>query len=118
MGSVANVALTVWLQLGGLMLSIFRRFDWIVAGCFAVLLATVVWHIQEGPRGFGYQDSLLAKQAMLVGEVSKLQKRNADFEARVRLLRPESIDPDLIDELARRDLALGRPNDRLIVVPQ
>jgi cell division protein FtsB len=33
------------------------------------------------------------------------------LENKVALLRPESIDPDLLDELARGKLELARPTD-------
>jgi cell division protein FtsB len=94
----------------------FQRFDWIVAGVFCVLLGSIMWSIQQGPRGFGYQDQLLAKQRGLQDVVANLQLRNAKFEARVKLLRPESVDPDLVDELARRDLAMAHPNDRFVLL--
>jgi cell division protein FtsB len=95
-----------------------KRLDWLVMACCLALLGYIAWHMQQGPRGNGYRDKLLQQQAALNVELQTLSGRNQAFESRVRLLRPESIDPDLVDELARRDLALALPDDRIVRFPQ
>ena len=40
-----------------------------------------------------------------------LQAERMRLENKVALLRPESIDPDLLDELARGNLELAKPTD-------
>jgi cell division protein FtsB len=90
------------------------RLDWIVTACCMALLGYIVWHMQQGTRGYGYSDQLQAEKFKQEAELANLATRNEQFEAHVRLLRPESVDPDIVDELARRDLALVRPNDRIV----
>jgi cell division protein FtsB len=40
------------------------------------------------------------------------------LEDKVRRLRPDSLDPDLIDELARRHLSLAGPLDVIILLDE
>ena len=48
---------------------------------------------------------------MLKDKYEAMQKDRARLESKVALLRPESIDPDLLDELARGNLELAKPTD-------
>ena len=90
------------------------RFDILVAaGCIG-LLGYFSWHAFEGPRSFGHRDMLLAKAGHLEGELAKLKSAQAALESRVQLMRPESIDPDMLDELARRTLEYVGPDDLII----
>ncbi len=52
---------------------------------------------------------------MLQAEHAKLSGANEAFEQKVRLLRPESVDPDMVDELARGALGLARPTDIVVL---
>jgi cell division protein FtsB len=47
----------------------------------------------------------------------ELNAERKELERRVVLLRPESIDPDMVEELARRDLGFAGPNDVLMLNP-
>jgi cell division protein FtsB len=95
---------------------VYKRLDWVVTACSLALLGYIGWQVQQGPRGYGYLSNLTAKTDSLQAEHEQLSQRNKVFEDRVKLLRPESIDPDLIDELARRDLALAADNDLIIQI--
>lgn len=68
-----------------------------------------------GPNGLlawgGYHRDLQQRQAELAG----LQQQKAELKHRSDLLDPRHADPDLADELARRDLGLVRPDE--VVVP-
>ena len=61
-----------------------------------------------------YRDMLLARAGHLEGELAKLKSAQAALESRVQLMRPESIDPDMLDELARRTLEYVGPDDLII----
>jgi cell division protein FtsB len=95
---------------------VYKRLDWVVTVCSLALLGYIGWQVQQGPRGYGYLSDLTAKAASLQAEHEQLCQRNKVFEDRVQLLRPESVDPDLIDELARRDLALADHNDLIVQI--
>lgn len=88
-----------------------RRFDFIVTFVCCALLGYFGWHASHGPRGFAYQDRLEAELAQLVQKHEALNAERLRLEDKVVLLRPESIDPDLLDELARGTLELARPSD-------
>ncbi len=88
-----------------------RRFDFVVTCvCFA-LLCYFGWHAYEGPRGFPYKEAEEAKLAVLKVRHEALHTERLRMENKVTLLRPESIDPDLLDELARGQLELAKPTD-------
>lgn len=83
--------------------------------CCLALLGYITWQAQQGRRGIGYSETLTVKAQLLQTEHDQLAARNAAFEKKVKLLRPESIDPDLVDELARRTLGLGRDSDLVVL---
>jgi cell division protein FtsB len=88
-----------------------RRFDIIVTCVCCALLGYFAWHGWKGPRGFPYRDGLEAELAQLTGKHEALHAERVRLEDKVVLLRPESIDPDLLDELARGNLELAKPTD-------
>ncbi len=81
-----------------------RSFDIAVTLGSLCLLAFFGWHAFHGPRSFANQARLEAEVQRLEGELAKISGERAARDARVALLRPESIDPDLLDEMARRSL--------------
>jgi cell division protein FtsB len=88
-----------------------RRFDFIVTCVCCALLGYFGWHAFEGPRGFPYRDRLQVEVAVLAAKSEALHAERVRLEDKVALLRPESIDPDLLDELARGNLELAKPTD-------
>ena len=68
-----------------------------------------------GPNGLlawgGYHHNLNERKA----ELAKLQAERAQLRHRSQLLDPKKADPDMADELVRRDLGLVRPDE--IIVP-
>lgn len=47
-------------------------------------------------------------------ELAKLQKERDRLAHRVALLNPNHANPDMVDELVRRDLGLARPDEVII----
>ncbi len=88
-----------------------RRFDLIVTLVCCALLGYFAWHAEKGPRGFPYREGLEVKVASLKAKYEGMRQERARMEGKVALLRPESIDPDLLDELARGNLQLAKPTD-------
>lgn len=68
-----------------------------------------------GPNGLlawgGYHRDLNSRQV----ELTKLEAQKAELQHRSRLLDPSKADPDMADELVRRDLGLVRPDE--VIVP-
>ena len=84
----------------------------------ACTLAYFAYHAVEGERGvFAWlrldQDLAEARDlgARLAGERAVLARR-------VSQLRPDSLDPDLLEERARQVLNFGTPEDLVILLPR
>ena len=60
--------------------------------------------------GFEYRQMLEKRQA----ELALLQKEKAEVANRVVLLDPKRANPDLVDELVRRELGLAHPDEVII----
>jgi cell division protein FtsB len=80
------------------------------------LLAYFAYHAVNGSRGLlawqQYGQELAAAQA----ELERLRAERAALEHKVARLRHDSLDPDLLDELARRSLSLVDPLDVIILL--
>jgi cell division protein FtsB len=88
-----------------------RRFDLVVTCVCCALLGYFAWHAWKGPRGYPYRDALEARVAVLGQKHEALKSERTRLEAKVTLLRPESIDPDLLDEMARSALQMAKSTD-------
>jgi cell division protein FtsB len=91
-----------------------RRFDLsVTVVCFA-LLGYFAWHANKGPRGYAYHAGLEQKVAALESEFDAIQQQRVRLEHKVELMRPASIDPDMLDELARQQLEVASPGDLVV----
>jgi cell division protein FtsB len=90
------------------------RFDFLVSiGCIA-LLGYFAWHALYGHRGQVYVLRLEAEIARLKADLEQSKAQKDRLRAKVEAMRPESVDADLLDELARSELNwVGR--DDLII---
>ncbi|HEX2255609.1 MAG TPA: septum formation initiator family protein [Afifellaceae bacterium] len=80
-------------------------------------LAYFAYHAIEGEFGLAALGRLEEREIQLTAELAALRASRAELDARVALLRPESLDPDLIDERARQALNLAHPDDIVIFLP-
>jgi cell division protein FtsB len=105
------------------MLSMTRRSDIakhargrLIPVCCALLLVYFGYHAIQGDRG------LLSwvKLSDQIGEARIALDVTADeratLERKVALLRPEGLDPDMLDERARYMLSLARPDEVVIYI--
>ena len=95
-----------------------RRFDLAVTCVCCALLGYFGWHAFKGPRGYPHQQKLEQQHAMLQQKFETLREQRIRKDNKVALLRPESIDPDLLDEMARRSLEMARPGDVIAFTAQ
>jgi cell division protein FtsB len=94
----------------------FQRFDILVClGCMA-LLASFAWYANKGPRSFSYRAGLDTDIAALKLENATLLVEKQALERQVQLMRPEHIDRDMLEELARTQLKMLQPN--VVIVTQ
>ncbi len=105
------------LQAEGLVQIMFRRpklFDVLVfAGCVA-MLSFFHWHAFKGPRSLDNHDLQLAQLEAREADLAKIRSKRDAVEARVRLMRPESVDPDMASQLVREKLGFNRVNSIIV----
>lgn len=80
-----------------------------------LLLAYFGYHAVEGDYGHHALQKLKARQADLAGQLARLNDERRTLDRRVALMRPESLDPDMIEERARRALNVARADDIVIL---
>ena len=91
-------------------------FDISVALGSLCLLGYFGWHAFHGPRSFANQAAMEAEVVRLEAELVKVSDDRAARDARVALLRPQSIDPDLLDEMARRSLGYVKEGEIVLEI--
>ena len=58
---------------------------------------------------------LKAREIVLGDQLARLKDERRALDRRVSLMRPESLDPDMIEERARRTLNVARAGDIVIL---
>ena len=82
-------------------------------GSIAVL-AYFGYHSFNGDYGIWSRDRMQREAIGLEAELAELRQQRAATELHVALLRPGSLDPDMIDERARRNLNVLHPDELVI----
>ena len=79
------------------------------------VVGTFAGHAIAGPNGIlawgSYHHALQQRQA----ELAQIEEQRAQLKHRSQLLDPRKADPDMADELVRKDLGLVRPDE--VIVP-
>ena len=79
-----------------------------------LIVGSFAGHAIAGPNGVlawgGYHRALKERQAELAG----IENERARLRHRSALLDPRKADPDMADELVRKDLGLVRPDEVII----
>jgi cell division protein FtsB len=83
----------------------------------ALVIAYFGVNAYSGNRGLVASQDLERRIVQLTDEKTGLVRERERWEQRVRLLKPESIDPDLLDELARSHLGYTGSNDLVMPLP-
>ena len=80
-----------------------------------IVVGTFAGHAIAGPNGLlawgGYHRALNERKA----ELAQLEQQRVQLRHRSALLDPRKADPDMADELVRKDLGLVRPDE--VIVP-
>ena len=80
-----------------------------------LLLGYFGYHAVEGDYGHHALQKLKAQEIDLAGQLARLKDERRALDRRVALMRPESLDPDMIEERARRALNVARADDIVIL---
>jgi cell division protein FtsB len=79
-----------------------------------IVVGTFAGHAVAGPNGIlawgGYHRALKERQV----ELAQLETERAQLKHHSDLLDPRKADPDMADELVRKDLGLVRPDEVII----
>ena len=81
--------------------------------CLA-LFVYLGYHAIVGQYGLKASAVLDHQVSQLQGEHAELAAKRAKLEAKIGLLRPESLDPDMLDRQARALLNFAHENDLVI----
>jgi cell division protein FtsB len=73
------------------------------------------YHFQTGEHGLKARADLERRKEVLAGELAGLKEVKDRLERDVALLRPESLDPDMLDERARAILNLAYGDDLIML---
>ena len=93
-------------------ISLMRRAMWPVLAL--IVVGNFATYAVAGPNGLfawgGYSRQLEARKV----ELAALEKQRDVMRHRSALLDPKKADPDMADELVRRDLGLVRPDEVVV----
>jgi cell division protein FtsB len=76
------------------------------------------YHLLNGKHGLDARVTLDQQATTLEHELAALREVRTGLERDVALLRPETIDPDMLDERAREILNFAHPDDFVISRPR
>jgi cell division protein FtsB len=80
-----------------------------------IIVGTFAGHAIAGENGIlawgSYHHALQQRQA----ELAQIEQQRAELKHRSDLLNPNKADPDMADELVRKNLGLVRPDE--VIVP-
>ncbi len=83
--------------------------------CLAAL-GYFAWHGVYGSRGMERVKAREFEVGRLERKLDALVAERERLERKVALLRPDGIDPDMLDQQARALLEFAHPNDRVILL--
>lgn len=84
----------------------------------SILVVYFSYHMVQGDHGLIAYMSLQAKVAQAESRYAQVHAERADLERSVALMRPDNLDPDMLEERARTVLDFVHPDDVVILLPQ
>ena len=83
----------------------------------AALIVAYFWaNAHSGDHGLKAKQDLVLQAAELTRELDRLKQERGAWEHRVMLLRPNAVDPDLLEERARAQLDYTHPRDLTLML--
>ena len=81
-----------------------------------VLVGYFAYHLVNGERGFIALLQLDQQIQEAKANAAILAKERTEVDSRVTLMRPDQLDPDMLEERARLMLSVGHP-DEVVILP-
>jgi cell division protein FtsB len=95
-----------------------RRTGFLVGPAIGITLTGYfAYHLVEGDRGFKTWLSLSREIRIAAATLEGVRAQRVALDLKVSNLRPEHVDPDLLDERIRATLNLVAPDDVVIMQP-
>ena len=91
-----------------------KVFDLCVFAGSLAIMGYFAWHGFYGPRSLDHARAIRREVATYQDKLDKITSKRKARQARVALLRPGSIDPDMLDETARSVLGFARKEDLIV----
>lgn len=83
----------------------------------ACIVGYFLYHTVQGDRGWLAMLRLQNQVIVSQQNLSQLQQEHKELNHRVQLMRPGSMDPDLLDEKSREMLDYSKPNEIIVLTP-
>ena len=91
-----------------------HRLEFLVSIASLAVFGYLAWQGVYGPRSIHYRDNLANQLAQSKADFITVFNQRKMLEGRVQQMRPESVDADLLDEFARRNLNMAKPTDLVV----
>lgn len=82
------------------------------------VVAYFAYHTVHGDRGLVALTHLQSEVARAQATLDQAKAERDEMERRASLLRPDNLDPDLLEERARAVLNQSHPDDLVILLPR
>jgi cell division protein FtsB len=82
---------------------------------FFILISYFIYNIISGDRGILSLFKLTEQHKILQDEVSILEEEKRILQSKVNRMKPESLDLDLLEEQARKNLGYAQKNETIYV---
>lgn len=83
----------------------------------ASIVAYFAYHTVQGDRGLVALNQLQVEVAKAEAVLAEVRTEREEMERRAHLLRPDNLDPDMLEERARILLNQTHPDDLVILLP-
>ncbi len=94
----------------------FRIRDILISSLFVIFIGYFAYHAIHGQRGLTAMISLTQQIETAKKELDTIRSERIFLEHRVSLLRPESLDLDLLDERARASLGYASEGEEVYLI--
>ncbi len=84
----------------------------VVGACIA---GYFLYYTVQGDRGWFSMLRLRHEVSSAKEDLSQLQKEREKLQRRTKLLRPDSIDPDLLEETSREMMNYSKPDEIVVI---
>ncbi len=99
-----------------MLLIVRHRMELLVCMVCLAMLGYFCWQGFYGIRSIHYREKLSSQVATVAADLNSVTHQRKALEARVQMVRPGSVDADLIDEIVRRDLNMGNNSEVVVIL--